>query len=223
MIRRAQNPLRDERGVAAIEFAVLAPLMVALIIGSVDLAGGFYASQKVHNLAQTVADLAARPVSCGTSQSRICISAGEMSDLFNAARALVTPFSANNLKVTISEAGVFADDNGQISARVIWSVTESGEKRACGPLQAGNARPVASASIPSALLDKTADGAPVTGAVIIVDASLPYSAVGGSGPAINLESTGYATVRNLRRSSDPAALPIGHIRNESGMGTNCVS
>jgi hypothetical protein len=53
--------------------------------------------------------------------------------------------------------------------------------------------------------------------MIVVDASFPYSSL--STPT----ATGYAAARNLRTAAVSADLPIGHIRNESGMGTNCVS
>jgi Flp pilus assembly protein TadG len=201
MKRRARVLLRDARGVAAIEFAVLAPVMAAILVGLIGLTGRFYASWKINAVAQTVADLAARPLACAGDNSKVCITASDMNDLFNAGRALLSPFDPRGLAITISEVGVFAGANGGVSARVIWSASSGGDQRACGNVNPrsfnyGGTRP---------------------GTMIVVDASFPYSSL--STPS----STGYAAVRNLRTAAVSVDLPIGHIRNESGMGTNCVA
>jgi len=238
MKNRARDLFRDRRGVSAVEFAVIAPVMAALLIGLGDFSGGLYASRKVASLAQTVADLAARPLNCGGDESRVCISDSDMTDLFNAGKALVSPFNATNLKVTISEVGIFeerannqganneeANNEGanRFSARVIWSATDGGALRSCGALTANDARPVSPGTIPRGFVETRNNVPPKAGSIIVVDAIFPYSALGGSGPSIMLEATGYASVRNMRSAAVSENLPIGHIRNESGQGTNCVA
>lgn len=223
MKNRARDLFRDRRGVSAVEFAVIAPVMAALLIGLGDFSGGLYASRKVESLAQTVADLAARPLNCGGDESRVCISGSDMTDLFNAGKALVSPFNATNLKVTISEVGIFNEGADRFSARVIWSATDGGALRSCGALTANDARPVSPGTIPRDFVETRNNVPPKAGSVIVVDAIFPYSALGGSGPSIMLEATGYASVRNMRSAAVSENLPIGHIRNESGQGTNCVA
>lgn len=220
----ARDLFRDRRGVAAVEFALIAPIiMVPLMIGLGDFAGGAYASRKVETVAQTVADLAARPLNCGGNESRVCISSNDMTDLFNAGKALVSPFNPTNLSITISEVGIFDEGAGHFSARVIWSATDGGAVRQCGPLSASDARPVSAGSIPRDFVETRNNVPPKAGSIIVVDAIFPYSAIGGVGPSISLEATGYANVRNMRSAAVSAHLPIGHIRNESGQGTNCVA
>jgi len=201
MRARARTLLRDSRGVAAIEFAVAAPVMAIVLVGMVEVIGHVYASWKINSVAQTVADLAARPLDCGDDKSKACISASDMKDLFNAGKALLSPFDPASLAITVSEVGVFAGANGGVSAKVIWSASMGGAKRGCGEVNSKDfsyrgTRP---------------------GTMIVVDASFPYSSL--STPT----ATGYAAVRNLRTAAVSADLPIGHIRNESGMGTNCVA
>ena len=41
MITRFKNPWRDERGVAAVELALLAPILATMVIGVVDLSSAF--------------------------------------------------------------------------------------------------------------------------------------------------------------------------------------
>lgn len=200
MSRRILALPGDTRGVSAIEFALLAPVMAVIVFGLIEATGRVYASWKIDAVAQTVAELAARPLDCGGDKSRVCITAGEMKDLFNAGNALLSPFNAGELAVTISEIGVFADGNGKYSGKVIWSASKVGAKRACGDVNSSN-------------FSYAADR---PGTIIVVDASFPFSAT--STPT----ATGYATVRNLRSAAVSADLPIGHIRNESGLGTNCV-
>ena len=48
---------RDTRGVSAVEFALLAPFMIALYLGSVQLTLGLTADRKVSQVANSVADL----------------------------------------------------------------------------------------------------------------------------------------------------------------------
>ena len=57
--RRSDQPasLGDERGVSAVEFAMLLPLMLTLYLGAVEISQGIGADRKVTLTARTVADL----------------------------------------------------------------------------------------------------------------------------------------------------------------------
>ena len=57
LIRKCLGFHRDERGVSAVEFALLAPFMIALYLGSVQLTLGLTADRKVSQVANSVADL----------------------------------------------------------------------------------------------------------------------------------------------------------------------
>ncbi len=114
--RRLTSLRRDQRGVSAVEFAMLLPLMVTLYLGAVEISQGVSINRKVTLTARTVADLASQVSSINNS---------DMTNLLNAASSVVAPFAVNQLKVTVSAVSI--DANG--IAKVSWSDTLNGTKR----------------------------------------------------------------------------------------------
>jgi Flp pilus assembly protein TadG len=100
--------VRDQRGLAAIEFAMLLPLMLTLYLGGVELSQAIGADRKVTLTARAVADLVAQGTSVNNS---------EMTNILNAALAVVAPYPTSNLKVTVSSINVDAQGAGKIG----WS------------------------------------------------------------------------------------------------------
>jgi Flp pilus assembly protein TadG len=109
----------DQRGVSAVEFAMLLPLMITLYLGSVEISQGVGIDRKVTLTSRTVGDLASQVSS---------ISNSDMTNLLNAASAVVVPYDLSKLKVTVSEVTI--DANG--AATIIWSDTLNGTKRTVG-------------------------------------------------------------------------------------------
>lgn len=120
---------RDERGVSAVEFAMLLPLMLTLYLGTVEVSQGIGADRKVTLTARTISDLVSQVSG---------LSAADMTNSLNAASAVMAPYSDSNLKVTVSSVKI--DANG--SATVDWSATKNGTARAKG----------SAVALPSALL-----------------------------------------------------------------------
>src|SRR2546423_11767444 len=87
------NFLADGRGLSAVEFALLLPLMLTLYLGTVEVANGVAADRKVAITARTVADLASRMTT---------ISNTDMTNILGASSAVIAPYSVANLKVTVS-------------------------------------------------------------------------------------------------------------------------
>jgi Flp pilus assembly protein TadG len=110
---------RDERGVSAVEFAMLLPLMITLYLGTVEISQGVGIDRKVTLTTRTVADLASRVSS---------INNADMTNLLNASSSVIAPYDVTKLKVTVSLVTI--DANGQ--AKVTWSDTFQGTKRAVG-------------------------------------------------------------------------------------------
>jgi Flp pilus assembly protein TadG len=110
---------RDQRGVSAVEFAMLLPLMVTLYLGVVEVSQGVAINRKVTLTARTIADLASQASS---------LSATDMTNLLNASASVVTPYDVSKLKVVISQVKI--DSNG--NARVDWSDTLNGTKHGKG-------------------------------------------------------------------------------------------
>src|SRR5262245_38138495 len=109
----------DQRGVSAVEFAMLLPLMITLYLGAVEISQGIGIDRKVTLTTRTVADLASQVSS---------INNNDMTNLLNASAAVIVPYDTSKLKVTVSEITI--DANG--TAKIVWSDTLNGSKRAVG-------------------------------------------------------------------------------------------
>ena len=109
----------DERGVSAVEFALLLPLMVALYLGTVEISQAISADRKVTLTSRTVADL--------ISQVSSINNAG-MTDVLNASSSVMAPFKTTTLKVVVTCVSI--DANGK--ATVTWSDTFNGTARSVG-------------------------------------------------------------------------------------------
>ena len=115
--RRVASLRRDQSGVSAVEFAMLLPLMLTLYLGAVEVSQGVAIHRKVTLTARAVADLASQVTS---------INNADMTNVLNAAKAVVAPFPEGQLKVTVS--AVTIDANG--IATIAWSDTLNGTARA---------------------------------------------------------------------------------------------
>lgn len=125
--RRRLLALRDDqRGVSAVEFAMILPLLVTIYLGGVEITQGVTINRKVALTARAVADLVAQKRTGGVSGN--VITAAEMGDIMNAAKAVMTPFRNTNLKVIVSS--VVVDDGGV--AKVDWSASYNTAARSPG-------------------------------------------------------------------------------------------
>jgi Flp pilus assembly protein TadG len=110
---------KDQRGVSAVEFAILLPLMLTLYLGAVEISQAVAVDRKVTLTSHTLADLAAQVST---------ISSSDMSNILNASTSVITPYDASRLKVTVSQVSIDANNN----AKVTWSCTLGGTARAIG-------------------------------------------------------------------------------------------
>jgi Flp pilus assembly protein TadG len=119
ILSRFGNFKRDCRGVSAVEFAMILPLMLTIYLGGVEVGDGFAIDVKVTEVARAAADLTTQFVSIDNS---------EMSSIFNLSEQIVAPYSLANIVVTVSE--VTTDSQG--NATVTWSDSLNGTARAVG-------------------------------------------------------------------------------------------
>ena len=108
----------DQRGVSAVEFALMLPLMVALYLGVVEISQGIAAQRKMTMTTRTVADLVSQTTNVANTY---------MTNAMNAATAVMAPFPDSNLKITVSSIKI-ADGKATVS----WSDTKNGTARAIG-------------------------------------------------------------------------------------------
>lgn len=101
------------RGISALEFALLLPVMMTLYLGTVEASQGIGTDRKVKLTAHTLADLATQYTN---------ITDADMSNILNAGSAIIAPYAVANLQETVSELSI----NAQGVATVVWSNTLNG-------------------------------------------------------------------------------------------------
>ncbi|HVZ69602.1 MAG TPA: TadE/TadG family type IV pilus assembly protein [Rhizomicrobium sp.] len=111
MLKRARILKTAQGGMAAVEFALIAPVMVALFFGLVEVCNALSAHQKVTSVASTAADLTAQATTVSTS---------DLNDIFAASSAIMSPFSLNNISIVVTS---IAGDGNRNEGTVLWSQT----------------------------------------------------------------------------------------------------
>ncbi|MBN8649014.1 MAG: pilus assembly protein [Caulobacterales bacterium] len=101
----------NSRGASAVEFALIAPIMIIMLFGATELSQGVSVDRKVTQAASTVADLVAQyeEVDCPT-----------LNAIFAVTRSVFQPFSNEANAASISVASVALNGG---AAKVEWSRT----------------------------------------------------------------------------------------------------
>jgi Flp pilus assembly protein TadG len=105
MLRRLKS---DTRGVAAMEFALIAPVMILLYCGMAEITMAMMAERRASHVAAVVADLVTQSTQ---------INATTIDDVFQVGDAILKPFPAAPLTMRVTS--VRADVNAV--PRVVWS------------------------------------------------------------------------------------------------------
>lgn len=114
--KKAESRVRfahDQRGVSAVEFALVAPVMIGLYFGCVEISDAVSVDRKVSLAAAALANLSSQVTT---------ISATEMNNIFDATGAIVAPYDVNKIKMTVTCINIDANKN----ATVKWSATRNG-------------------------------------------------------------------------------------------------
>lgn len=102
-----------DRAIAAVEFALILPLMLFVFVGVAQVGQAIEISRKVTVTTRIVTDLVTQYPS---------VSSSIMSTVLGASSAVIAPYSSNNLAITVSE--ISTDSKG--NATVTWSSTLNG-------------------------------------------------------------------------------------------------
>lgn len=110
MLNRLRTLRRDNRGVAAIEFALTLPMLIALLIGCLEVTFKIWSTQKAEKLAVTLSDVIAQSTA---------VSSSDLQSLIGAVDKIMDPFAfgANDGKIIISSLYVA---QGETDAKVNW-------------------------------------------------------------------------------------------------------
>jgi Flp pilus assembly protein TadG len=113
MLRLPIRLLRATRGMAAVEFALLAPVLATLLMGTIELCDALECRQKVSSETSSVADLVSQTSS---------VSASGLTNIFTAGNSILYPFAPSNVTVVVSS--IVNQPNG--ADVVAWSVPYNG-------------------------------------------------------------------------------------------------
>ncbi|WP_331372795.1 TadE/TadG family type IV pilus assembly protein [Sinorhizobium chiapasense] len=112
LARRALNPLHrlmiDRRGVGAVEFAIVAPLLIAAYIGAFELSLGFSVARKVARASSAVSDI--------VSQEQD-VDKAFLDDMKNVAKNILVPYDSSDYDLKITGIEV----TGTTEGKVVWS------------------------------------------------------------------------------------------------------
>lgn len=107
-LRGLKNFRKNTEGVSAIEFAIVAPVMVFIYFGGMELFLLMQADRRITTVAATIGDLASREVVLNNS---------DIDDIFAASRILIIPLDPSVARLRVTN--LIADSNGNVE--VDWS------------------------------------------------------------------------------------------------------
>ena len=110
----------DQRGMAAVEFALLAPVMMALCFGGVEVAQAVSLDRMVLLTSGTVSNLVTQCTTISASQ--------QMPDILNASAQVLSPAPVSKAKVVVSLINIDGSGHGTVG----WSQTLNGTAKTVG-------------------------------------------------------------------------------------------
>ena len=178
---------QDQDGVSAVEFAIIAPLLVTMYFGGVELSLLMQADRRITTATATIGDLASRTT---------VLNSGDIADIFAAGDQLLFPLDAELAEVRLSS--LVADPDGIVT--VAWS-------DACG---------IAHRETGSSVDNLPAGIVPDSGSVILAEVSYDYASNIDFLPAAKKRLSDQFYLRPRRsdtverdRSLDGGSLPSG--------------
>ncbi|HEY8698518.1 MAG TPA: TadE/TadG family type IV pilus assembly protein [Rhizomicrobium sp.] len=147
MSRTARGFLRAKDGLAAIEFAFIAPILIVLFFGTIEVCNALICRQKVTTMASSAADLVAQDSA---------ITGSQVNDVFSAINAIVYPYPSTGAKIIITS--LIGDPLHAGKYVVDWSVAQNTTAHTKG----------ASMNVPTGLLT-------VGGSVILAEITYTYN------------------------------------------------
>jgi Flp pilus assembly protein TadG len=98
----------DRRGVSAVEFALILPVMLLLFAGGSELSEALIVDRKISRTANTIGDLVSQEAD---------VTSAEMTNIFNASTAIMEPYSASTAQMLL----IVVNINSASSQTVAWS------------------------------------------------------------------------------------------------------
>jgi Flp pilus assembly protein TadG len=134
----------NERGISAVEFALISPLLIMLYLGAIELNFLMEADRRVTQTSASLGDLTARLTT---------VTDADMAEMFAAAKVLMEPYDATTAEMRISSIV----DNGDGNPKVAWSDAHN-----MTPYTKGT-----TVTLPTGIM-------PSPGSIIMAEVSYPY-------------------------------------------------
>ncbi len=109
----------NTKGMAAVEFALVFPVMVTLYFGAVEIGQVLTLNRKLTNIASATADLVTQETE---------ITDDQIADIFVAASSMIVPYPSGPTQIVVTS--IAADDDG--STTVKWSDAHNGSAKSEG-------------------------------------------------------------------------------------------
>jgi Flp pilus assembly protein TadG len=114
--------LRDKRGAAAVEFAVLAPLLTLMLLGTIELARAINIDRVFTMATDTTGDLVAREEYMGTTSSD---AQTNLAAMMQSVKQIMLPYDSSTLSLGVMS--VQASPTNANDTRVVWSYSYNGK------------------------------------------------------------------------------------------------
>ena len=180
LLRKLRQLRRNENGVAAVEFALIVPFMLALYFGSMEASVLFTADKRVNTVSATVGDLISQ---WDPNTSPPAIPQATLDGYFAAAQGIMRPYATAGVKQVVSLIWVASDG----STKVLWSIAN------------GTGAVARTANLPFAPLStsSTTDIVARGGCIIAAEVTYSYKPLLGEvfTTAFNLSHTNYFVPR----------------------------
>jgi len=150
---------RARSGVAAIEFALLLPFLLALYLGGFEITQALSTYRKLTDTTTEIANI--------VSQYAV-MSSTDVASVFAASSQIMTPASATNLKIVLSEVSTDANSNPTVT----WSQAYNGASALQANSQVSLPAGLAMANTSYILVQTTYQYTPVIGAAFVRPISL---------------------------------------------------
>ncbi|SFG44929.1 TadE/TadG family type IV pilus assembly protein [Methylobacterium gossipiicola] len=127
-VRRAQRRWNgDAAGVAAIEFSLILPIVLVLLVGCIEIVNAIENWRRVLIVVRTAADLASQ----GDAQNPVADSV--MNDILSATTLAIAPYDIAKMTITISALGVGVNTASLLNPYVCSSWSFGAQPRGVGP------------------------------------------------------------------------------------------
>ena len=124
LLDRARHALphfgRDEAGVAALEFAFLAPVMLVMLLGTVEVSRGISLDRRFSLATARVSDLVTREKTLGVTPTHT------LYGITKSAQTIMAPFDSTTLKLKVMSIMAIKADTTQGTVKWAYDCTASG-------------------------------------------------------------------------------------------------